>query len=725
MKAFFSISITRIRTVRLIANILHSKQKSPLLLKNFCRSHHPSTSTTSPTHLNSLLNATGETQDIRHATQIHAQIITNNYTSLAFLFNNLLNIYANCGHLHRSLLAFSHTHNDAKNIITWTSLITQFSRCHKPLEALSLFNQMRRTGISPNHFTFSAILSACANTAILAHGEQMHSLIHKHGFQTDIFVGSAIIDLYAKCGNTVSAKAAFDEMPQRNLVSWNAMIVGFSQNKNHEQAIGLFMEIINDDSVIPDEVSFSSVLSTCADMGSLDVGRQVHALVVKHGLIFRPYVKNSLVDMYGKSGCFADAIELFKTMAARDVVTWNVMAMGWAQNDCFEEACNYFWIMRNEGISPDEASFSTALYASASLAALDQGTSIHDQIVKTGFISNTCVQSSLITMYAKCGSLFDAHRVFEEIKNRNVVCWTAMITAYQQNGLGDRVIELFEQMLAEGLKPDHITFVSVLSACSHTGRVEEGFGYFNSMSSVYGMKPGPEHYACMVDMLGRAGQLNEAKRFIESMPVRPDPSVWGALLGACRSHGHLEMGKQVAEKLFEVEPNNPGNYVLLANIYMHHGRLEEANEIRRLMGINGVRKEPGCSWIDIKNVTHVFTVHDRSHSWTDEIYKMLGKMADLVKEKGYVAENQFAVNDAEEFKEQSLWYHSEKLALAFGLLTLPVGAPIRIKKNLRTCGDCHTVMKYVSEIFKREIIVRDVNRFHRFVGGFCSCGDYW
>ncbi|KAJ4968564.1 hypothetical protein NE237_015265 [Protea cynaroides] len=679
----------------------------------------------SPTHINSLLNAACETQDIRYATQIHAQIITNNYTSFAFLLNNLLNTYAKCGHLHRTLLTFSHTHNDAKNIITWTSLITQFSRRHKSFQALSLFNQMRTTGILPNHFTFSAILSACAHTSILAHGQQIHSLIHKHGFITDIFVASAIIDMYAKCSNVDSAKTAFDEMPHRNIVSWNAMVVGFSQNKAHEQAIGLFMEVIKDKWVIPDEVSFSSVLSSCADMGCLDLGRQVHTLVVKHGLLLRPYVKNSLVDMYSKSGCFGDAIGLFKTMAATDVVTWNVMAMGWAQNDCFEEACNYFWIMRGEGISPDEASFSTALYASASLAALDQGTAIHDQIVKTGFMGNTCVQSSLITMYAKCGSLFAAHRVFKEIEERNVVCWTAMITAYQQHGRGDQVIELFEEMLAQGIKPDHITFVSVLSACSHTGRVEQGFGYFNSMSFVHGMKPGPEHYACIVDMLGRAGQLNEAKRFIESMPVKPDPSVWGALLGACRNHGDLEMGKQVAETLFEVEPSNPGNYVLLANIYMRHGRLEEANEIRRLMGVNGVRKEPGCSWIEIKNTTYVFKVHDRSHSQTDHIYKMLSKLAELVKEKGYVAEYQYAVNDAEEFKEKSLWYHSEKLALAFGLLTLPMGAPIRIKKNLRTCGDCHTVMKYVSDIFQREIIVRDVNRFHRFVGGFCSCGDYW
>ncbi|KAK9291415.1 hypothetical protein L1049_019362 [Liquidambar formosana] len=584
---------------------------------------------------------------------------------------------------------------------------------------------MRRTGVYPNQFTFSAILPACANTFIVVHGEQIHCLVRKHGFDTDIFVGSALVDMYAKCSDMISAERVFDEMPDRNLVSWNSMIVGFLQNKLYDRAVRVFMQVVGDKSISPDQVSFSSVLSACANMGSSYFGRQVHGLVVKHGLITLAYVKNSLMDMYCKCGFFEDAVKIFRTIGDRDVVAWNVMVTGCVQNDNFEEACNYFWAMRSEGISPDEASFSTALHASASLAQLNQGTLIHDQIIKTGFVMNTCVASSLITMYAKCGNLVDAYRVFEEIEDRNVVCWTAMIAACQQHGCADQVIELFEDMLREGIKPDYITFVCVLSACSHTGRVEEGFAYLNSMTKLHDMSPGAEHYACMVDLLGRAGRLDEAKRFVEAMPIKPDSSVWGALLGACRNHGNLEMGRDVAQKLFEIEPDNSGNYVLLSNMYTRCGRLEEANEVRRLMGVNKVRKEPGCSWIDFKNTTFVFTAHDRSHSRTDEIYEMLAKLEELVKKKGYVAETQFAINSVEEYKERSLWYHSEKLALAFGLLTLPVGAPIRIKKNLRTCGDCHTVMKFASEIFEREIIVRDINRFHRFADGLCSCRDYW
>ncbi|KAF7818032.1 putative pentatricopeptide repeat-containing protein [Senna tora] len=548
-----------------------------------------------------------------------------------------------------------------------------------PFQALSYFKQMRSTGIYPNQFTFSAILPACADTMVVTYGEQMHGLIWKHGFQADTFVASALLDI----------------------------------------------EVLRESSLNPDQVSFSSVLSACANTAKLHFGKQVHGNVIKRGLITLVYVKNSLLDMYSKCRSFDDAMKLFYITGDRDVVTWNVMIMGCVHNDNFEAACSYFQAMKREGLSPDEVSYSSVLHASASLAALTQGTSIHAQILKTGFMKNACVMSSMITMYGKCGNLFDAYQVFEETEDHNVVCWTATIAVFQQHGCANEAIELFEKMLKQGIVPEYITFVSVLSACSHTGQVEDGFKYFNSMSNIHNIKPGPEHHACMVDLLARVGRLDEAKNYIESMPIKPDSSIWGALLGACRKYGNVEMGREVAEKLFELEPDNPGNYVLLSNIYTRHGMLKKAEEVRQLMGINKVRKETGCSWMEVKNKTFVFTANDKSHSRTNEIYEMLRKLKELVKKRGYVAEIQFATNSVEGSEEQSLWCHSEKLALAFGLLVLPSGSPITIKKNLRTCGDCHTVMKFASEIFERVIIVRDINRFHRFTNGLCSCRDYW
>lgn len=594
-----------------------------------------------------------------------------------------------------------------------------------PFLALNYFNRMRCTGIYPNQFTFSAVLPACADTVVVTYGEQMHGLIWKHGFESDTFVASALLDMYAKCSDVSMAEKVFDEMPSRSMVSWNSMIVGFLKNKLYDRAIGFFREGLRETEVDPDQISFSSVLSGCAHTARFDFGKQVHGNIIKRGLITVLYVKNSLVDMYSKCRLFDDAMKLFYNIGDRDVVTWNVMIMGCVHNDNCEAACSYFQAMRREGLSPDEVSYSSALHASANLATLTEGTSIHAQILKTGFTKNACILSSMITMYGKCGNLFDACRVFEETEDPNVVSWTAMIAVYQQHGSANEAIELFEKMLKHGIVPEYITFVSVLSACSHTGQVEVGFKYFNSMANIHNIKPGPEHYACMVDLIARNGRLNEAKKFIESMPMKPDSSIWGALLGACGKYGNVEMGSEVAERLFELEPNNPGNYVLLSNIYARRGMVEKADEVRQLMGINRVRKETGCSWIEFRNQTFVFTVNDKSHSRTDEIYEMLKKLKELAKKRGYVAAIQFATNSVEGSEEQSLWSHSEKLALAFGLLVLPSASSIRIKKNLRTCGDCHTVMKFASEIFEREIIVRDINRFHRFTNGLCSCKDYW
>ncbi|OAY62812.1 Pentatricopeptide repeat-containing protein, chloroplastic [Ananas comosus] len=614
------------------------------------------------------------------------------------------------------------------NVVSFTCLIAHHA---DPAQALALFAELRARGLRPNPHALSAALRACARArarggAELARARQLHALARKLG-AADVFVASALVDAYAKHGDADAARKVFDEMPERSLVSWNALIVGYVRNSLYADAIRTFMELAREGSFAPDEVSLSSSLAACAGAGALCLGRRVHGCAAKLGLApSSACVANALLDMYGKCGRSDDAAQVFDEMRDRDVVAWNILIMGWARKDRFEEAVGCFRSILRERVLPDEASFSTALHAAAGLAVWAQGAMLLAVIVKSGFSENRCVGSSLITTYAKCGRLDDAYRVFEETKDQlNVVSWTSMIAAFQQHGHGDRVLQLFDEMLEKGIEPDYITFVCVLSACSHNGLVEQGLMHFDSMSRTYNMEPGSEHYACVVDMLGRAGRLDEAKRFVETMPIEPDVSVWGALLGACRNRGDLELGREVAHKLFVMEPHNPGNYVLLSNMYASKGMLEEAKEVRRLMGSNGVKKEIGCSWIDVKDATYVFTVHDQSHQRSEEIYDTLSKIEKLVKERGYVADTRYAVNDVGEYKEKNLWYHSERLALTFGVMSLPKNAPICIKKNLRTCGDCHAVMKIVSGSLGREIVLRDTNRFHRFASGSCSCGDYW
>ncbi|XP_049934017.1 putative pentatricopeptide repeat-containing protein At5g52630 isoform X2 [Nymphaea colorata] len=682
------------------------------------------TSALSPSEFNSLLNAITNNGCSRCASQAHAQIVKNGLVSVPFLHRGLMNMYAKCGLLEEGLLIFHGT--DCNDVISWTTIITALCQSSRPLEALSFFSRMRQTSVSPNHYTFSAILPACADIGALPCGKQLHSLIHKSGFASDIFVASALIGMYSRLMDLEDARKVFVQMPERSIVSWNTMIVGCNHSCMYGEAFELFYGMLKE-GIMPDQVSLSSVFSACASARCLTFGIQVHALVLKFGLEYLVYVRNAIIDMYSKCGSSEVAIMLFGCNASfRDIVTWNVMMMGWAESEKFEETCKYFWMMRDNGIVADEVSLSTVLHACASLAALDQGTVIHNLIIKSGFAYNACVRSSLTTFYAKCGSLSDAYLVFNETMDRNVIIWTSMISACQLHGLGYEVIKLFNQMVSEGIKPDYVTYVCVLSACSHNGLVEEGLHYFRSMTKDHGLRPGYEHYSCVVDLLGRDGQLVEARRFIESMPMQPDASVWGALLAACRNFGNVEIAKEVAERLFEIEPYNSGNYVLLANIYMSKGMLKQADEVRKLMKENGVKKETACSWIEARNITYVFTACDKSHTRSREIYEMIQMLVDLVKPKGYAADKQCAVNDVgDDSKEKSLWYHSEKLALAFGLLTIPDGAPIRIKKNLRICGDCHTFMKLISESLEREIIIRDINRFHRFSSGICSCKDFW
>ncbi|KAL8155664.1 hypothetical protein AgCh_000895 [Apium graveolens] len=476
---------------------------------------------------------------------------------------------------------------------------------------------MTSSCVLPNEYTFSAVLPVCGEIGVVCNGEQVHCLILKHGFVLYLFVGSALVDMYGKCGDMRLGKKVFDEMSERNLVSWNSMITGFLRNEMYDDAVGVFKEVVGVKCVVPNQVTFSSVLSACGNMGGLDIGRQVHGVVVKYGLVSVAYVKNSIMDMYVKCGFLEDAYKLFRTIEYRDVVAWNVIALGFVQKGKFEVAWNFFWDMRREGVSPDEVSFSSVLHAVASIAALEHGSLVHNQVIKTGFGYNLCTVNSLIKMYAKCGSLADAHRVFVECKGRNVVTWTTMISAFQQHGSAYQAIELFKNMLEEGIKPSYITFVSVLSACSHTGRVDEGLYYFNAMSEQHNINPGHEHYACMVDLLSRAGRLGEAKNFVESMPIEPGASVWGALFGACYRFGNLEMGVEVAERLFEIEPDNPGNYVLLCNMYTRNGRAKEASEVRRLMGSKRVTKKLGTAGLTLRTNTHMFTTNDRTYNRTN------------------------------------------------------------------------------------------------------------
>eukprot|EP01018_Ginkgo_biloba_P028587 Gb_09704 [translate_table: standard] len=671
----------------------------------------------------SVLRSCADLTALECGREIHSCIIKTGLDSDVFVGSSLVDMYAKCGKIVDACQVFDQVPN--QDVVSWNGMITGFVQNGYREEGLKLLSQMQLTGIQPNNFTFASVLRACASLTDLEQGKQVHAHIHKIAFQLDADVGIALIIMYAKCRSIDDAFLVFKNMTERGLVAWTAIIAGYSQNEHGEEALKLFCQM-HQAGIKPNQFTFASALSACASLAALERGEAVHAHIFKTGFESDVFAASALVDMYAKSGTMSNAQKVFKKMAERNIVSWNVMIAGYVQHGYVEEALKLLCEMQLAGMKMDGFTFSGVLEGCASLAALENGMQIHAHIIKTGFQSELQVGSALVDMYAKSGSLVDAQKVFDKMPEHDAVSWSTIITGCAQHGHGKEAFELFEQMQQAGMKPDCITFVGILSACSHGGHVDKGLRYFDSMSQDHGIIPQMEHYACMVDILCRAGRLGEAEEFINKMPFEPGILVWRTLLAACRVNGNMDLGKRATECILALEPQDAAAYVLLSNIYAAAGRWDDVVNERKMMKYRGVKKQPGRSWIEVKNKIHAFVARDRSHTQTEEIYVKLEELMGQIKGAGYVPDTNFVLHDVEEEqKEQYLFYHSEKLAIAFGLISTPPGKPIRIVKNLRVCGDCHSATKFISKIVEREIIVRDNNRFHYFKGGLCSCGDYW
>lgn len=656
--------------------------------------------------------------------QLHAHSIKTKFDSDIFVVTGLVDMYAKCNHILEAEFLFEAT-PDRRNHVLWTAIITGYSQNGDGFRAIKCFRDMRMEGVECNQFTFPSVLTACAAVTSSDFGSQVHGCIVKSGFKVNVFVESSLVDMYAKCGDLRSARKVLETMEVDDVVSWNSMIVGCVRQGFEEEALSFFRRMHEKDMKI-DDFTYPSVLNSLSSITDTNSAKSIHCLIIKTGFQGYHHVNNALVDMYAKKQNLGCAFKVFNTMKDKDVISWTSLVTGYAHNGSHEEALKIFCEMRINGISPDQFIISSILSACAEVTVLELGQQVHGNFIKAGFKSSLSVDNSLVAMYAKCGCIEDANKVFDSMEIRNVVTWTALIVGYAQNGKGKKSIKFYEEMIESGIKPDFITFIGLLFACSHAGLVETGRKYFYSMDTIYGIKPGLAHYACMVDLLGRSGKLDEANEILSTMVEKPDATLWKALLAACRKHKNLDLGVKAAKNLFELEPTNAVPYVLLSNLYSSNGKWEEAAKIRRLMKSRGVTKDPGKSWIEMNGKVHTFMSEDRIHLRTNEIYSKVDEMMILIKAAGYVPDTNFALHDTdEEGKEIALMFHSEKLAVAFGFIVVPLGASIRVFKNLRICGDCHDFMKFVSGVFHRHIILRDSNCFHHFREGTCSCGEYW
>ncbi|WVZ85677.1 hypothetical protein U9M48_032572 [Paspalum notatum var. saurae] len=630
-----------------------------------------------------------------------------------------------------------------KNEYTWATMITALSQGGRIDDAFAFYQRDPLKSVPSR----TSMLTGLARCGWINDARILFDQIP----EPNVVSWNAMITGYMQNDIVDEAEELFNRMPFRNTISWAAMIAGYAHNGRSEQALVL-LQALHRNGMLPSLSSLTSSFFACSNIEALETGKQVHSLAVKVGCQFNSYVCNALITMYTKSrnisfvrqifdrmtvkdtvsynsfitalvqnNLLEEARDTFDNMPSRDVVSWTTIISAYAQADQGNEALEIFRSMLHEHELPNPPIITILLGVGGSLGASKLGQQIHAVATKLGIDSGLIVANALVSMYFKCGSP-DSLKVFDSMEERDIFTWNIVITGFAHHGLGRDTIRMYQQMESAGVLPNEVTFVGLLHACSHSGLVDEGRQFFKSMSSDYGLTPLLEHYACMVDLLGRAGDVQEAEQFIYDMPIKPDAVIWSALLGACKIHKNIEIGRRAAEKLFSIEPSNAGNYVMLSNIYSSQGMWDEVANVRKLMKEQGVSKEPGCSWMQIKNKMHSFVTGDEEHEQIQDIHDTLWELYTLLKATGFVPDTEFVLHDIdEEQKESSLLYHSEKLAVAYGLLVTPKGVPIQIMKNLRICGDCHTFIKFVSQVTKREIDIRDGNRFHHFRNGSCSC----
>ncbi|KAJ4960762.1 hypothetical protein NE237_020672 [Protea cynaroides] len=571
-----------------------------------------------------------------------------------------------------------------------------------------------------------AIIKSCSTKDRLL---QIHAhiirtfLIQEFTFSTEFLSLAALSpfrDLYY-------SREIFSQISKPATFHYNIMIRAHSQSDSPEQGL-YFYNQMRERGVCPNSLSSSFALKSFTRICSLNGGRQIHARIFRDGQQSDHLLLTTLMGFYATCENAVEACQVFNEMSHPDTVAWNVLISCYTRNGRTRHALDLFSVMQNPpyGSEPDDVTCLLLLQACAHLGTLDFGEKIHSYINEHGYGSAVNLQNSLIAMYSRCGFIDKAFQVFQGMSEKNVVTWSAMISGMAMNGHERQAILTFEEMRRSGVLPDDQTFTVVLSACSHGGLVDRGLELFDCMRTEFGLVPNIHHYGCMVDLLGRAGLLDKAYNLISSMVVKPDSTIWRTLLGACRIHAHVELGERVIEHLIELKAEEAGDYVLLLNIYASAGSWEKVAELRRLMKEKGIQTTPGCSTIQLKGEVHEFVVDDDSHPRKVEIYEMLDEIGKQLKIAGYVADMSAELhNHGTEEKGKALYYHSEKLAIAFGVLATPPGTTIRVAKNLRICVDCHNFAKILSGVYNREVVIRDRSRFHHFREGYCSCRDYW
>ncbi|XP_059634017.1 pentatricopeptide repeat-containing protein At3g26782, mitochondrial-like [Cornus florida] len=612
------------------------------------------------------------------------------------------------------------------NSFLWNTMLRAYANGGHFTQTLDFYSLMRRTGIEPNNYTFPFILKACASKLLSVQGKLVHCDVIRTGFDFDMYVEASLVDMYAKCGLIDDGRRVFDGMSERDLICWTAMITAYEQAEQAKDSL-ILLDKMQQEGLSMDSVTAVTVASAVGQLGDAKKAYSVHAYVICNAFLGDVCVGNSIVAMYAKCGDAKNARMVFDRMEERDGISWNSMLSCYTQNGLASEALLLFDQMQASGSKPNPVTALIMVSACSYLGSSQLGRKLHNFIINNDIRIDTTLWNAIMDMYAKCGDLDTTVEIFNRMcsNERDVSSWNVLISGYGMHGHGQKALELFSQMQEEGVQPNHITFTSILSACSHAGLINEGWECFSAMAK-FSVIPEAKHYACMVDMLGRAGLLHEAYDLIKKMPSQPTDGVWGALLLACRIHRNTELGEIAANNLFQLEPEHAGYYVLMSNIYAVSSKWQEVGKLRQDMKRRGLKKPAAFSVIEFGKEVHGFHTADQLNPYSREVYRKVESLAIEMKMAGYVPDRSCILHDVEEEdKEHILNFHSEKLAVAFGLMKIETGLAIHVTKNLRVCNDCHSAFKFISKIYERKIIIRDANRFHHFQSGSCSCKDYW
>ncbi|CAL9145582.1 unnamed protein product [Musa hybrid cultivar] len=677
------------------------------------------------------LSASGDFGDVRMGRMVHGMVVVTGLSRRAFLTNSLMDMYSKCGMIDEVRLVFDHA--EELDEVSWNSLLSAYVSVGWPEVAVNILVWMHRSGVKLNSFALGSILKACSGMRDSDDVRRMmHGCVTKVGLDLDLFVGSAMLDMYAKNGGLEEAVKIFECIPNPSVVVFNAMIAGFSRlgtkssGKDRFKALSLFREMLRRQ-MKPSKFTFKSVLEACMSVRAFRCGRQIHAHVIINNLQDDEFIGSALISLYSTSNLTMESLSCFQMIPKQEIFTWASMISAFTQNEQYEMALSLFKELLGLRRKLDQVIISSVITACSRMGMLRIGEQIHGYATKLGHDKFTVCCNSLIDMYTKTGDVGASVRMFQDIGSLDVFSWSAMISSYALHGNAGDALVLFEKMKECRAVPDHVTFLAVLTACSHGGLVDEGFRYYEIMSREYDIVPNSRHCACIVDLLGRTGRMVDAEGFILSSGFANDPILWHVLLRACLFYGDTERSIRVGESLMGLEPFSATSYMLLYNMYLDLGKVSLAMRTRGLMRERGVNKETGVSWIEIGASFHSFVTSSSYRHNIDFIYEKLQEMMLHIKQKMGKAGPRILELEyqSEKWRESLMNSHGELLAVAFGMSNLPESVLIRVMKNQRVCGDCHNTLKLFSEVERREILVRDSVRFHHFSWGSCSCGDYW